>query len=180
MLLSSPPRRGCFRVAHLFPHVAVVFPASAGVFLSGHGYKVPPRCLPRLGGGVSAVKTRTTAPAMSSPPRRGCFQRTERPKKKRTVFPASAGVFPTLTAGRESSFQSSPPRRGCFQKSRFCELQGGVFPASAGVFLAVSSRKTYPLSLPRLGGGVSRIKAHVFTLRAVFPASAGVFLSASV
>ena len=213
---SSPPRRGCFSLACTVRAVLGVFPASAGVFPAPDTSTLTSKGLPRLGGGVSAVETRTSAPAVSSPPRRGCFCLLIQPIRKPLVFPASAGVFPSASmqadslcglprlgggvsvrnVGNPHGIRSSPPRRGCFEGFRRCQACGPVFPASAGVFLSKRLSPHAPMSLPRLGGGVPRtrtwidmedksspprrgcfrhiIRRRLFNL--VFPASAGVFL----
>ena len=154
-LKSSPPRRGCFRHAHLEVGRLWVFPASAGVFL------------------VELVEIGFLF--KSSPPRRGCFVGAHLGNCRDAVFPASAGVFPrksSLTiladglprlgggvsgAGYfNSHFQgSSPPRRGCFCTDRIASMRFNVFPASAGVFPSASMQADSLCGLPRLGGGVS-------------------------
>lgn len=53
MLLSSPPRRGCFRKYVITVTLARVFPASAGVFPASSTSFECGESLPRLGGGVS-------------------------------------------------------------------------------------------------------------------------------
>ena len=156
MLLSSPPRRGCFLLKIKLGPYALVFPASAGVFRSKSTGVVKPPCLPRLGGGVShsfgqsfhskglprlgggvsAERRRASQRGWSSPPRRGCFG---------ALSSASYEV------------PSSPPRRGCFQEKQHLRKEKKVFPASAGVFPQHDQRRNPSRSLPRLGGGVSYV-----------------------
>ena len=154
MLLSSPPRRGCFGCTKHPDGSIHVFPASAGVFQGERcGHDTGCR-LPRLGGGVSSVAMPRLDSVLSSPPRRGCFHFTEQAPSALSVFPASAGVFlkaaptglrkyclPRLGGGVSyqhtgsiKSVQSSPPRRGCFSKPSCLAVRPPVFPASAGVF----------------------------------------------
>ena len=155
---SSPPRRGCFSSSTPLRSFKMVFPASAGVFL-GQPLRVGTYLsLPRLGGGVSTVVAIILPKEESSPPRRGCFPRQCRTYSWTNVFPASAGVFPTVSRlhvalprlprlgggvsltqiDLDSWFRSSPPRRGCFNQNE--------------------SEMAHAGSLPRLGGGVSRRK----------------------
>ena len=172
--MSSPPRRGCFLSGRARrPHHSV-FPASAGVFPEMPPFGSLSLCLPRLGGGVSEGAVLVPRRVESSPPRRGCFGQRRSWRRKRNVFPASAGVFPasahksrsrpglprlgggvsTPVGAPHCTPQSSPPRRGCFRLCRPRIRSGGVFPASAGVFLTLS-RSSREMQ--------------------VFPASAGVF-----
>ena len=134
MLLSSPPRRGCFSGSIELPTTLRVFPASAGVFLGGLDALAAAISLPRLGGGVSRVGRMGRRQGTSSPPRRGCFQKSRTQINEAAVFPASAGVFPASKCCKamtpclprlgggvslratpmRGGFRSSPPRRGCF------------------------------------------------------------------
>ncbi len=135
MLLSSPPRRGCFRLPAFLPDRVRVFPASAGVFPHHSTPALGLLRLPRLGGGVSFRGT------LSSPLTR--------------VFPASAGVFPN--ARSIEKIPESLPRLGggVSPNSRLAAMRSPVFPASAGVFLEECPESIDSSSLPRLGGGVS-------------------------
>ena len=175
MLLSSPPRRGCFPLYEGLSLFSYVFPASAGVFLKSPRRASPWCSLPRLGGGVSTGGHIVEDDRMSSPPRRGCFWPCRCPYNEHCVFPASAGVFPSFECGEIGVFglprlgggvspryppkvvprESSPPRRGCFQSNVRATAIARVFPASAGVFLTSQLEHRYFFGLPRLGGGVS-------------------------
>ena len=154
MLLSSPPRRGCFAVVSAPSAHSQVFPASAGVFPEASREGLEEDGLPRLGGGVSAKNLVAAWEARSSPPRRGCFRGSGRNAGRHCVFPASAGVFlePQMLIGLQESLprlgggvsmtarrsaltpRSSPPRRGCFYRPSLRWPCTHVFPASAGVF----------------------------------------------
>ena len=90
---SSPPRRGCFRAISPVSGSPAVFPASAGVFLTGGLFALPRTSLPRLGGGVSFEDGSSFGFDSSSPPRRGCFRLPAGWGAACAVFPASAGVF---------------------------------------------------------------------------------------
>lgn len=94
MLLSSPPRRGCFLVINQIAAQAFVFPASAGVFLEAVKPPDSILSLPRLGGGVSGEWIGHFSASSSSPPRRGCFFDAQILNLINGVFPALAGVFP--------------------------------------------------------------------------------------
>ena len=177
--MSSPPRRGCFLSGRARrPHHSV-FPASAGVFLRAQFLSHAALSLPRLGGGVSTTAHKSRSRPASSPPRRGCFGQRRSWRRKRNVFPASAGVFPAsahksrsrpglprLGGGVSPTVpalhqrpKSSPPRRGCFQIMTNTNIEAKVFPASAGVFLRPAARRGRRRCLPRLGGGVSSRRA---------------------
>ena len=175
MLLSSPPRRGCFQKSRFHRRLHRVFPASAGVFPQTAASPFPFACLPRLGGGVSWAPKKKSRFQRSSPPRRGCFHIAWPTGENAPVFPASAGVFPAAafrTCGRQSLPRlgggvsharllrlappaSSPPRRGCFPLASKTIRLPPVFPASAGVFPGDKHERCQNARLPRLGGGVS-------------------------
>ena len=131
---SSPPTRGCFLESDRADEAAGVFPAHAGVFLLKAAPSQKWRGLPRPRGGVSNAVLFTVKTGKSSPPTRGCFCRIEPTCKRSLVFPAHAGVFPTIkkpvdfsrslprprggvsqaAAVQVTGATSSPPTRGCF------------------------------------------------------------------
>ena len=135
LLRSSPPRRGCFPQFLLDSYIRLVFPASAGVFLTRSRNCEPTTSLPRLGGGVS-----------------GFF---ESLLQSLRVFPASAGVFPRNLPAVIAGVGLPRLGGGVSQKEALQHSHQWVFPASAGVFLSSASLRSSLSCLPRLGGGVS-------------------------
>ena len=155
--------------------VFLVFPASAGVFLPPDPADQEAARRPRLGGGVSRGAPEGPACVWSSPPRLGCFCCCVMDGSVKQVFPASAGVFLTVSLSASDTYglprlgggvsrviktvfrgeESSPPRRGCFRRFPVGSVKKSVFPASAGVFLRRLAQRGEAPCLPRLGGGVS-------------------------
>ena len=174
--LSSPRKRGCFRIRTYASSEIDVFPAQAGVFLTAIGDLLGPARLPRASGGVSDGWVDFYYNEGSSPRKRGCFRSPDRRLRKIFVFPAQAGVFPlrpcwlNLDGGlprasggvsrrvRLSRFRvtSSPRKRGCFHQSCCPEFPDHVFHAQAGVFLIYIDSSAVNACLPRASGGVSR------------------------
>jgi len=93
---SSPLMRGCFSVVELDRRVSVVFPAHAGVFPWKESFDKQQDGLPRSCGGVSKAFFAGNAAVQSSPLMRGCFLRRWGEAGGGSVFPAHAGVFPTV------------------------------------------------------------------------------------
>ena len=105
---SSPRKRGCFRVERLAHDLRQVFPAQAGVFLLALVYISPRKRLPRASGGVSISGTFGRLTSGSSPRKRGCFLSLQSARSRHFVFPAQAGVFPSVAALK--LFAGSLPR----------------------------------------------------------------------
>ena len=114
---------------------------------------------------------------MSSPRKRGCFPAIDFEGLGIQVFPAQAGVFPSLRSsdrrGRRlprasggvstangkvlPGLTSSPRKRGCFYEHATLANYKPVFPAQAGVFLPARIPPTFHCRLPRASGGVSTL-----------------------
>ena len=131
----------------------------------------------------------------SSPHTRGCFP----PGAARSilvyVFPAYAGVFPTMTqftarlkslprirggvsVGGKDRFtpsESSPHTRGCFRQGFLILIRSTVFPAYAGVFLAFPLFSGHAICLPRIRGGVSDSASSRIMLLGSSPHTRGCF-----
>ncbi len=132
-------------------------------------------CLPRASGGVSIPGRGLSAPAGSSPRKRGCFPWAHRLQRPYVVFPAQAGVFPS--AGSPAGWMrclprasggvseavytepvaplSSPRKRGCFRAPRAAQASRRVFPAQAGVSPGFLWGEGSIERIPRASGGVS-------------------------
>ena len=174
-------------------------------------------CLPRIRGGVSRRADEVRLFLQSSPHTRGCFFDFEDFYAWCEVFPAYAGVFralracisqraslPRIRGGvsmrgviQHQGVQSSPHTRGCFLSLSIYADGIKVFPAYAGVFPRRIASRRSPPRLPRIRGGVSKVRLQqvvpekssphtrgcfpfrpAFFIRTeVFPAYAGVFLS---
>ena len=136
----------------------------------------------------------------SSPHTRGCFPLFRHLILTDVVFPAYAGVFPSVKSacmtGRSLprirggvsadisrhrlDYQSSPHTRGCFlTESGMSPLQK-VFPAYAGVFPIAFCASCALRCLPRIRGGVSYIhcSAAIFVLSS--PHTRGCFSASAV
>ena len=90
---SSPHSRGCFPCEGDARASRQVFPAFAGVFPTSTRISPTSSCLPRIRGGVSVVRIRTSRHQQSSPHSRGCFHVLLTLIDRNAVFPAFAGVF---------------------------------------------------------------------------------------
>ena len=108
---SSPHTRGCFFRLCIVIGVDTVFPAYAGVFLAVYCAVLVSVGLPRIRGGVSQISPMTIYHAQSSPHTRGCFYSSCCSPSWRLVFPAYAGVFPSL-AEKLQTCVSLPRIRG--------------------------------------------------------------------
>ena len=110
-IMSSPHTRGCFSRPWLLREKLVVFPAYAGVFPSSRSPSSAGGSLPRIRGGVSVAHSHYLSAVTSSPHTRGCFPSRSPSRRSGVVFPAYAGVFPTLLSPCRS-FLSLPRIRG--------------------------------------------------------------------
>ena|GEM_PF-5675631 len=173
-----------------------IFPASAGVFLIFPGDCSYPSYIPRVCGGVSAQNAITALQAEYSPHPRKCFLRLGPTRRLLSVFPASAGVFPTSSlllprrchiprvCGGVSASQVqysggkeySPRLRGCFQACRWCDDHREIFPASVGVLLRSLHSSGHGLYIPRVCGGVSSPDATRSLIDGYSPRLRGCFL----
>ena len=99
--------RGCFyRMRECFSQ-NLVFPAYAGMFLSGQACAINRASFPRVCGDVSVRRVERNPPARFSPRMRGCFHRAGWVRGCTAVFPAYAGMFPILFA-RTSAIKRFP------------------------------------------------------------------------
>ena len=132
--------------------------------------------LPRIRGGVSRYLRQLPVRKPSSPHTRGCFFEDTDVFSYAAVFPAYAGVFPSMKSDQASflglprirggvsrpgmlvsgKHMSSPHTRGCFLTYGLNEKKRLVFPAYAGVFPAHRILHNSEYGLPRIRGGVSQ------------------------
>ena len=171
----SPRQRGCFLDPKLFFELQALFPASAGVFLKRRSNTGEKESIPRVSGGVSAMKFASAIGVFYSPRQRGCFHREHDQTLKLVLFPASAGVFllpspigraalaiPRVSGGvsirpsaEAAKYGYSPRQRGCFREGHRATAQKRLFPASAGVFPRSCAASFAIVAIPRVSGGVS-------------------------
>ena len=135
-ITSSPHLRGCFCFLEALSRFLHEFPASAGVFPTPTSSSPVLWRVPRICGGVSKRYPDMYLPRRSSPHLRGCFQKIDTFKSITDEFPASAGVFPSVSLTSLNLRRSSPHLRGCFYLPSRPLLPDPEFPASAGVFLS--------------------------------------------
>ena len=151
---SSPRTRGYFRHGQGGSLNQPLFPAHAGVFprwLRSGQRGVP---LPRARGGISSFALFLSSSQYSSPRTRGYFLTPCRLSPRQWLFPAHAGVFPTVSQrlyARHSLPRarggisgiirelcapgvSSPRTRGYFRCPVLVPIVLKLFPAHAGVF----------------------------------------------
>ncbi len=115
------------------------------------------------------------------------------------VFPAGAGVFPSLSIDTTAISRvprrcvgvptgivmmlavstCSPQVRGCSLAKPATGLLETVFPAGAGVFPMATRARELQECVPRRCGGVPHLVLGLGSTQIVFPAGAGVFLSHS-
>ena len=172
-----------------------VFPAYAGVFLARPGICGHEDSLPRIRGGVSYGATIEYPFFASSPHTRGCFFTGLSAGAVRDVFPAYAGVFPSLTCTARCAFclprirggvslrhvgevrevRSSPHTRGCFYMRSTLTEAISVFPAYAGVFPWTARPACLMRCLPRIRGGVSHCRTAEQILTQSSPHTRGCF-----
>ena len=130
----------------------------------------------------------------SSPRTRGYFHHQPVDLGPDHLFPAHAGVFPSLAhrsapwktlprarGGISAAMQlarrtldSSPRTRGYFRGAPSGGSTPKLFPAHAGVFPKVRAREYSIVALPRARGGISSARLNVQPMF-LFPAHAGVF-----
>ncbi len=155
----------------------MVFPAQAGVFLSGRmnpedrkGSSPRKRgcfshdrddllvvtSLPRASGGVSMGEDESTRVAQVFPAQAGVFPNRAAIAGRSLCLPRASGGVSITGEFELNNNQSSPPKRGCFPFEGLACPSPQVFPAQAGVFLPVRLETLEILGLPRASGGVSR------------------------
>ena len=151
----SPHTRGCSWRRCGIGGYQHVFPAYAGMFLSGCGAPVKYGSFPRIRGDVPSSCERETLTLKFSPHTRGCSPLHFSLKFGLGVFPAYAGMFlcsspakapyyrfprirgdiPVNVPRQEQVAQFSPRARGCSASMVIVRAVAGVFPACAGMFL---------------------------------------------
>ncbi len=129
-------------------------PHTRGYFWDDHQPRPTGRPLPRTRGGISAEHLAFLTETYSSPHTRGYFDDEQIAAATEQLFPAHAGVFPTLATShttfttlprtrggisqhvwdQNTAWYSSPHTRGYFQASRIRPHAHALFPAHAGVF----------------------------------------------
>ncbi len=154
----SPQVRGCSQGAGSSRLHSRVFPAGAGVFPAGYRVLDPAIGVPRRCGGVPVAPQKRCLVISCSPQVRGCSLVDKRQHLQRRVFPAGAGVFPSVEIignihdgvprrcggvpiPAQDNFivvACSPQVRGCSFWWLLNDVVAVVFPAGAGVFLARS------------------------------------------
>lgn len=154
--LSSPRERGSFYAGRRLYLCFRVFPARAGIFLTGHQGTGQHWGLPRVCGDLSKTCSTIRAIIQSSPRKRGSFWPLRGEQSRNQVFPARAGIF--LEAFSAGLLQTSLTRVGRdrswmdFFHQVGCQM---VFPANAGIFPSSYLLTAFGISLPRACGDLS-------------------------
>ena len=92
----SPLTRGCSQALRKLVDRDQVFPAHAGMFLRAAAMKIGVSRFPRSRGDVPPQKHAPRVFGKFSPLTRGCSQNHRHRRSPRNVFPAHAGMFPTV------------------------------------------------------------------------------------
>ena len=178
--LSSPRKRGCFRIENDLSEDDPVFPAQAGVFLSPTASTSTCSGLPRASGGVSHAETGMKGMPLSSPRKRGCFCLKQGKLVEATVFPAQAGVF--LSSSRRSARATCLPRAsgGVSEATGAFSVSDGSSPRKRGCFRSVHAMGTnHWESSPRKRGCFSKFKIRLMLASGLPRASGGVSFALS-
>ena len=179
--LSSPRKRGCFRIENDLSEDDPVFPAQAGVFLSPTASTSTCSGLPRASGGVSHAETGMKGMPLSSPRKRGCFCLKQGKLVEATVFPAQAGVF--LSSSRRSARATCLPRAsgGVSEATGAFSVSDGSSPRKRGCFRSVHAMGTnHWESSPRKRGCFSKFKIRLMLASGLPRASGGVSFSVAL
>ena len=170
----SPRTRGCSQMKRLNTEIGRVFPAHAGMFLSGMTFFPTRPRFPRARGDVPNLSAATQRLKAFSPRTRGCSQFIETYEPIVRVFPAHAGMFPrpcrqgkvmvrfprargdvpAVVHSKSNLLGFSPRTRGCSRHGRNLPHWGHVFPAHAGMFRTRSVICGWRFGFPRARGDV--------------------------
>jgi len=169
----SPRRRGWSARGRRTRTAAAVLPAQAGVVRTAMNINEDYHRAPRAGGGGPRLLPRRAGRAPCSPRRRGWSGPAQRPRRRREVLPAQAGVVrrPPSRNGPEPSapraggggplsaaklaerMTCSPRRRGWSAHRAHSSRRGRVLPAQAGVVRCSPIVGGWSARAPRAGGG---------------------------
>ena len=174
---SSPRTRGYFRSADTSTQKTTLFPAHAGVFPNIGKSGLYKYALPRARGGISVSHAVFLENLPSSPRTRGYFHRVPRKGRAHLLFPAHAGVFPSVNYLTLLCGCSSPRTRGYFHQADPGTSSQSLFPAHAGVFPNPSSTQTRSSTLPRARGGISTTTLDALKFDGSSPRTRGYFRS---
>ena len=134
------------------------------------------RSFPRMRGDVPHMSSSRSTGRLFSPHARGCSYYESMRKKNTPVFPACAGMFPSLTLTSirlacfprmrgdvptfifavEGHLEFSPHARGCSAMASSAAMGARVFPACAGMFLSFSLAPRLAMCFPRMRGDVPK------------------------
>ena len=162
--LFSPHTRGCSPLHLEWMHLPSVFPAYAGMFRVVSIAPAYKSCFPRIRGDVPADNHDSLGDTMFSPHTRGCSGGYRLMASPLAVFPAYAGMFPTVVWFKRWKAQFSPHTRGCSHVLVYICCCHAVFPAYAGMFRRCSGFLAVFFGFPRIRGDVpQRSKAMSYT-----------------
>ena len=164
----------------------IVFPAHAGMFRALRDRISGSVSFPRARGDVPFPRQQIHKIKLFSPRTRGCSALEERKERYFRVFPAHAGMFPSLlppivellgfprargdvpitAPAVGTAWRFSPRTRGCSESHRCGVALALVFPAHAGMFLTTDGNITHLRGFPRARGDVpkNREPPHSLTL----------------
>ena len=132
---SSPRTRGYFRVFGSFDGPDGLFPAHAGVFPTFARCRAMSLALPRARGGISYRYSDVLVTVPSSPRTRGYFRLTSNRTTPHKLFPAHAGVFPTIITMTTTSLALPRARGGISGRAIPPGRQRSSSPRTRGYFL---------------------------------------------
>mgnify|MGYP000946697641 CR=1 FL=1 len=191
----SPHARGCSGYHGMKHQDSSVFPACAGMFLTGEEHTATTPSFPRMRGDVPGVSGQLPDVSGFSPHARGCSWYASASRHPLRVFPTCAGMFlweatalaevlsfprmrgdvPPLGLRQLFSKRFSPHARGCSPAPGRWNPTGLVFPACAGMFPRVHGLHAGDKRFPRMRRGCSQRPDDIVRFLAVFPACAGMF-----
>ena len=105
------------------------------------------------------------------------FPRTTSRARTGMRVPRICGGVSWLSDEKPTNLQSSPYLRGCFPIERDALRSTPEFPVSAGVFLMSDARLSRKRRVPRICGGVSRVRRTITATRRSSPYLRGCFLA---
>ena len=150
----SPRTRGCSQMKRLNTEIGRVFPAHAGMFLSGMTFFPTRPRFPRARGDVPLSGIINLKHHLVFPAHAGMFPRPCRQGKVMVRFPRARGDVPAVVHSKSNLLGFSPRTRGCSRHGRNLPHWGHVFPAHAGMFRTRSVICGWRFGFPRARGDV--------------------------
>ena len=150
----TPRLRGCTCLTVFTRQSAVIYPASAGVYLTQLRLNVNTFNLPRACGGVPVRKCYFTDLCIFTPRLGGVYPTVSAYKIPCSNLPRARGDVPGVLHYWNARTGFTPRTWGCTRVFVAPILRSLIYPASAGVFLPAFFAVCHMPDLPRVCGGV--------------------------